>query len=138
MTRRFASVPAARDNERGAGRLKLILVLAVVGLIGYMGFQYIPVAYQAYTFKKFMSENAEKAAASTLATEQKGPWIENQLRTSAKDYGVPPEAKITHVFQGNQMEVTVKFTRPINLLPGFTYNYNFDHSAKSSTFLTAN
>jgi len=138
MTRRFASVPAARHNERGAGRLKLILVLAVVGLIGYMGFQYIPVAYQAYTFKKFMSENAEKAAASTLATEQKGPWIENQLRTSAKDYGVPPDAKITHVFQGNQMEVTVKFTRPINLLPGFTYNYNFDHSAKSSTFLTAN
>lgn len=138
MNRRLASVSVARHNERGAGRLKLILVLAVVGVIAYMGFQYIPVAYQAYTFRKLMDKSAEKAAASTLATDQKGSWIENELRTSAKDHGVPPDARITHVFQGNQMEVTVKFTRPINLLPGFTYNYNFEHTAKSSTFLTAN
>ena len=137
MTKPFASTAAA-TRERGSARVNLIIVLVVVALIGYMGFQYVPVAYQAYTFKKFMAESAEKAAAGNLSNEQKGAWIENQLRTSFKEYGVPPEAKVTHIFQDNRVEVTVKFTRPINLLPGFKYNYNFEHTAKSGTFLSAN
>ena len=136
MNETFGSTPTVRRNERGSARLKFIIVLVVVALVGYMGFQYIPVAYQSYTFKKFMDESADKAAASTLPSEQKGPWLENELRTKAKDYGVPADAKISHIFQNNQMEVTVTFTRQINLLPGFTYQYNFAHTGKSSTFLT--
>jgi hypothetical protein len=137
MNESFGSTPAARELERGSARLKFIVVLAVVALVGYMGFQYVPVAYQSYFFKKYMDENADKAAALTLSADQKGPWIENQLRSSAKDYGVPPDAKITQTFLNNQLVVTVTFTRPVNLLPGFTYQYNFEHTAKSSTFLTA-
>ncbi|MDT4898323.1 MAG: hypothetical protein QOH25_3400 [Acidobacteriota bacterium] len=136
MNESFGSTPAARHNEQGTARLKFIIVLVVVALVGYMGFQYIPVAYQSYTFKKFMDESADKAAASALPAEQKGSWLENELRTNAKDYGVPPDAKMTHIFQNNRMEITVTFTRQINLLPGFAYQYNFDHTAKSSTFLT--
>jgi hypothetical protein len=136
MNETFGSTPTVRRNERGSARLKFIIVLAVVALVGYMGFQYIPVAYQSYTFKKFMDESADKAAASTLPAEQKGSWLENELRTNAKDYGVPADAKMTHIFQNNRMEVTVTFIRQINLLPGFAYQYNFNHTAKSSTFLT--
>jgi len=137
MTKPFASTAAAR-RASGSARLRLIIMLVIVGLVAYMGVNYIPVAYQAYTFKRFMGESAEKAAASPLSAEQKGAWIDNQLKTSFKEYGVPPEAKVTHLFQENRMEVTVKFTRPINLLPGFTYKYNFDYTARSGTFLTAN
>jgi hypothetical protein len=136
MNETFGSTPMKKRNERGAARLKFIIVLVVVALVGYMGFQYIPVAYQSYTFKKFMDESADKAAASTLPSEQKGSWLENELRTNAKDYGVPADARMTHIFQNNRMEVTVTFTRQINLLPGFAYQYNFNHTAKSSTFLT--
>ena len=136
MNDTFGLTPMVRHNERGAARLKFIIVLVIVAVIGYMGFQYIPVAYQSYTFKKLMDESADKAAASTLPAEQKGTWLENELRTKAKDYGVPPDAKMTHTFQNNQMEVTVTFTRQINLLPGFAYQYNFAHTGKSSTFLT--
>lgn len=136
MTKPFASTAAAR-RASGAARIRLIIVLVIVALVGYMGYQYIPVAYQAYTFKKFMSESAEKAAAAPLPTDQKGAWIANQLRASFKDYGVPADAKITHTFQDNRMEVTVKFTRPVNLLPGYTYNYYFDNTVKSGTFLMA-
>ena len=136
MNETFGSTSAVRRNERGSARLKFIIVLVVVAIVGYMGFQYIPVAYQSYTFKKFMDESADKAAASTLPSEQKGSWLENELRTNAKDYGVPPDARMTHIFQNNRMEITVTFTRQINLLPGFAYQYNFAHTAKSSTFLT--
>lgn len=138
MNESFGSTPAARRNERGAARLKFIIVLAVVLLAGYMGFQYIPVAYQSYTFKKFMNESADKASAMSLPSDQKGPWLENELRARASEYSVPPNAKIAHTYQNNQLQVTVQFTRQINLIPGiWTYQYNFDHTAKSSTFLTA-
>ena len=137
MNEPVISTPVDRRGERGAANLKFIIVLVVVALVGYMGFQYIPVAYQSYTFKKFMNESADKAAAMSIPSEQKGPWLENELRTKAKDYSVPPDAKIIRTYQNNQMQVTVQFTRPVNLLPGiWTYQYNLDHTAKSSTFLT--
>jgi hypothetical protein len=33
------------------------------------------------------------------------------------------------------VQVRVQFTRPISF-PGFTYSYNFDYTAQSTTFLT--
>lgn len=138
MNESFGSSPMVMSNERGSARLKLIIVLAVIALIGYMGVQYIPVAYQSYTFKKLMDTNTGNAAANgTLPTEEKGARVEQQLRASASEYGVPPNAKITHAFQNGQLQVTVQFTRPVNLLPGLTYNYDFNHTAKSSTLLNA-
>jgi hypothetical protein len=130
------STPVARDGERGAARLKFIIVLAIVVLIGYMGFQYVPVAYNSYLFKRSMDENADKAAAIALPRDQQGSWLENQLRSSASEYGIPPNAKFTHTLQNGRLEITVHFTRPINLLPGFTYQYNFDYTAKSSALLS--
>lgn len=137
MNESFGFVPANRRDERGAARLKFIIVLVVVALIGYMGFQYIPVAYQSYTFKKFMDQSVLNESASTRPVDQKGAWVENQLRASGKDYGVPPEARFSHTYQNGQLQVTVKFTRPVNLLPGFTYQYDFDHTAKSDPLLNA-
>jgi Tfp pilus assembly protein PilE len=138
MDESISLAPAARRNERGAARLKFIIVLVVVAILGYMALQYIPVAYQSYTFKKFMNETADKAAAMSLPAEEKAAWLENELRAKAKDYSVPPDAKITRLFQNNQMQVTVQFTRQLNMIPGiWSYQYNFDHTAKSSTFLTA-
>lgn len=138
MNESLGSTLAARRSERGAARLKFIIVLVVVALLGYMALQYIPVAYQSYTFKKFMDESADKAAAASMPSEEKGNWLETELRNRAKEYSVPPDAKITRNFQNNQMSVTVQFTRQVNLIPGvWTYQYNFEHTSKSSTFLTA-
>jgi hypothetical protein len=135
MNETFGSTPATSRNERGAARLKFIIVLVVVALVAYMGSQYIPVGYQAYTFKTFMDQTVLNESASTRHADEKAEWIENQLRSNAKDYGVPPDAQISHQYQNGHLEVTVKFTRPINLLPGFVYQYDFDYTAKSSSFL---
>jgi len=48
---------------------------------------------------------------------------------------VPPDAVITPSQQDNRMEVRVQFTRPIEL-PGYTYRYEFDYTAKSTSFIT--
>jgi hypothetical protein len=132
MNRWFGSTPLARHNERGAARLRFILVLAVVALVGYMAFQYIPVAFKYSRYKTYMQESVDKAAA----TGQGAEWVKTQLAASANDYGVPPDAKIIPNIQDGRITVTVSFTRPINLLPVWTLNYDFEHTAKSTDLFT--
>lgn len=131
----FSSAQIARRGERGAGRLKLIVIMAIIAIAVYMGFQYVPVAYHARTFKSLMDDVVEKAANLPGDGGQKGQWVTDQLKASANEYGVPPTAKIIPTITNGRVEVTVQFTQPINLLPGLTYQYNFEHTAKSSTFL---
>lgn len=131
MNKLFGAHPTARQDERGAARLKLIIVIAVMALVVYMAIQYVPVAYQAYSYKKFMQETVDKASMMAYT----GDWVKTQLKASAGEYGVPQEVEIATMPRDGRLEVTVKFTRPVNLLPGFTYQYNFDHTAKSSQFL---
>jgi hypothetical protein len=128
-----------RRGERGAARIKFIIILAVVAILAYMAFQYVPVAYRAYTLRSEMDRVVENAANSpSVPTERKGQWAADQVKASSNGYGVPADARIVPLFQDGRVEVSVKFTRPINLLPGiWTYNYDFDYTAKSSTFLTA-
>ena len=48
---------------------------------------------------------------------------------------MPENATITSTQKDNRIEVRVQFTRPISC-PAFTYNYDFDYTAKSTAFLT--
>jgi hypothetical protein len=118
-------------SERGSARLKFLVVVVVLGIIAYAGYLYIPVAYNAYLFKDLMHTQVDAA----VALGHPPSWVEEQLRRSAGDYDVPPDAVITSTLQDKRMEVRVQFTRPIEF-PGYTYQYEFDYTAKSGTFLT--
>ena len=118
-------------GERGGARLKFIVVVLVIALVAYVGYLYIPVAYQAYLFKDLMQHNAD--VASTQGYD--AAWVKNQLTKAAPEYGVPTDATITSAHKDNRMEITVQYTKPIDF-PGYTYNYNFDHTVKSTAFLT--
>ena len=120
-----------RTSERGSARLKLIVVLAIIAMVAYAGYQFIPVAYQAYQFKDLMQHDVDTAVALGRPTS----WIKEQLTKSAVEYGVPADAVITPADQDNRMEVRVQYTQPIEF-PGFVYNYEFDHTVKSATFLS--
>jgi hypothetical protein len=65
-----------------------------------------------------------------------GDWVKTQLKNSAGDYNVPQEVEILPMPRDGRMEVTVKFTRTIKLLPIWTYQYNFDETVKSSQSLS--
>jgi len=120
-----------RRSERGGARLKFIIVVAVIAAVAYAGYQFIPIAYQAYQIKDLMQHEVDTA----IALGQPTSWIRDQLVKSSPEYGIPADAIITPTQQDNRMEVRVQYTQPIEF-PGFVYNYQFDHTAKSATFLS--
>ena len=122
---------SARSAERGGARLKFIVVILFIALVGYFGYLYVPVAYQSYVFKDLMQHNAD--VASTQGYDP--AWVKNQLAKAAPEYGVPADAIILPARKDNRMEIRVQFTKPIEF-PGYTYNYNFDQTVKSTAFLT--
>ncbi len=119
------------NSERGGARLKFIIAITVFAVVVYVGYLYIPVAVDAYYFKDVMQNKVDLAATQGYETS----WVTDQLVKSKSEYHVPENAIINPTRQDNQMQVRVQFTRPISF-PGYTYNYEFDYTAKSTTFLT--
>jgi hypothetical protein len=117
-----------RRGERGGTRLKFLIVIIIIAVLAYSGYQYIPVAYQAYLFKDYIQETVDKAAG----TGQPASWVETQLTEAGKQYGVPnPEVKA--LMRDGRMEARVRFKRTI-ALPFYTYEYQFDNTARSTEF----
>jgi len=134
MTKSSAAQREAGRNERGSSTVKFIIVLVVVGILIYMGIQYVPVAYNYRNFKTYMQESVDTGAVTGQGTE----WVRSRLVANAKDYGVPSDAKINTGVQDGRMTATVQFTRPINLLPGiWTYTYPFDYTVKSTDLFSS-
>ena len=120
-----------RKGERGAARAKLLIFLVFAGAMIYAGYLYLPVAYDAYLFKDLMQHDVDVAVTQGYQPS----WVQDQLTKSLAEYNVPANAIITPVQRDQRVEVRVQFTRPIEL-PGYTYQYEFDHTAKSTAFLT--
>jgi hypothetical protein len=115
-----------KRGERGAGTLKFMIVMAILISLAFTGYNYVPVAYNAYLFKDLMQQNVDKAAALS----QSGDWVKSQLRANAAEFGVPPNAAMSTALDAGRMQVRVQFTRPIQLLV-YTYEYKFDETIKS-------
>lgn len=120
-----------RRGERGGSRLKFLIVVVIVGILAYAGYVYIPVQFDAYRFKDLMQHDTEVAATQGYPVT----WISDQLKKSLPEYNVPADATITPSQQENRMSVRVQFTRPIEFF-GYTYQYEFDHTVRSTAFLT--
>jgi hypothetical protein len=120
-----------RSGERGNASLKFVIVMAILGMSAYAGYLYIPVAYQANLFKDVMQHNADVGAAQGYAPS----WVSDQLKKNAPEYEIPENAVFTSALRDNRLEVRVQYSREIEF-PGYTHNYEFDHTVKSTAFLT--
>ena len=131
MTPTFVEQQASGSGERGGARLKFLIVIVILGAAAYAGYLYIPVQFDAYRFQDLMQRDVDMAVAQGSPAS----WVVDQLTKSAAEYNVPPDAVFTPSQQDNRMEVRVQFTRPIEL-PGYTYRYEFDYTAKSTSFIS--
>lgn len=121
---------SAGSGERGGARLKFLIVMAILAAVAYAGYFYVPVAYHAYLYKDLMQTKVDAAAALAYSPT----WVTDQLTKSGPEYDVPPEAVITPTQENDRMKVRVQFSKPIEF-PGYTYVYEFDHTAQSTQFL---
>lgn len=119
-----------RSSERGSGRLQFLIVMTVIVATAYAGYLYVPVSFRAHSYKDLMQHYADVAATQGYAPS----WVSDQLTKSASEYDVPANAIITPLKRDNRVEVRVQYVKPIEF-PGYTYNYEFDHTVKSTAFL---
>jgi len=120
-----------RSGERGSATVKFLIVMAILGATAYAGYLYIPIAYSASAYKDLMQHYSDLAAVQGYAPS----WVGEQLAKTGPEFGVPEDAVITPIQRDNRIEVRVQFVRVIEF-PGYAYNYEFDHTVKSTAFLT--
>ena len=118
------------SGERGSARLNLIITLAIIAVVGYSAYQYVPVAYHAYLYKDAMQETVNLAAGANRDLE----WVKSKLRESAVENDLPKDAVMDVQTREGRIEARVRWSRSI-ALPGYVYQYHFDHTATSSSFL---
>ncbi|MGI8897468.1 MAG: hypothetical protein ACR2IB_03635 [Pyrinomonadaceae bacterium] len=110
--------------------MKFLIVVAIIAAVACAGYFYVPVAYHAYLYKDLMQTKVDAAAALAYPTT----WVTDQLTKSGPEYEVPSEAIITPAQEDDRMQVRVQYSKPIEF-PGYTYVYEFDHTARSTQFL---
>ena len=120
-----------RRGERGGTRFNFIVVIVIIGLAAYCAYNYAPVAYNAYLYKDFMQETVNKAA---YPPAKDNDWVRAQLRSAAAEYNLPDDAEINVQSDNGRITARVTYTHPVKL-PGYVYEYNFDHTARSSGFI---
>ena len=121
----------SRRSERGSATLKFMIFAAIFAGVIYAGYLYIPVAFDAYYIKDLMQNKADVAVTQGYDPS----WVKDQLTKLATEYRIPNDAVITTSQRDNRVEVRVQYTRPIAFF-GYSYNYEFDHTAKSTAFLS--
>ena len=119
-----------RSSELGGGRLQFLIVITIIAATAYAGYLYVPVSFHAHTYKDLMQHYADVAATQGYQPT----WVSQQLVKSAPEYDVPANAIITPLRRDERVEVRVQYVKAIEF-PGYTYNYEFDHTVKSTAFL---
>jgi hypothetical protein len=125
-----------RKQERGGAGVKLVIVLTIIFLIGNAGYNYIPVAYQAESFKSELETAVVKGVAMpTRATPLDA--VKMRVRGAITENQIPEDAKVDVKMVKNVIQARVAYSRQVELMPFgmYTYNYNFDHTATPMGFL---
>jgi hypothetical protein len=122
---------SAQLSQRGGARFNFVVILLIIALAVYSAHNYAPVAYNAYLYKDYMQETVNKAAYPPAKSSD---WVTQQLRAAAKEYDLPEDTDIRVVNENGRIVARVTYTHDIQL-PGYVYEYDFDHTARSSGFI---
>ena len=72
-----------RSGERGSANLKFLIVMVIMGATAYAGYLYVPVAFNANTYKDLMQHYTDLAATQGYSPT----WLGEQLAKSGPEYG---------------------------------------------------
>jgi hypothetical protein len=116
---------ACRRSERGAGKLKSIIVLALFLLVIYSAFKIVPAYVTDYQLSDKMEEQARFAVVNRYTEDQ----IRDNIFRVIQELEVPAKREAIKVSANNSVvKISMEYTVPVDL---FFYHLDL-HFAPSS------
>lgn len=127
-----------RLSERGSVRTKFLLTIVVLFLIGNAGVNFIPIAYQGESFKQEMQTAVVQGLANPVGAGKATEVVKTKLRRAALDNNLPADTFMDVKQNGNTIQAHVYYLKKIPIIPFgiYNYNYEFDHTATPTGFLS--
>lgn len=125
-------------SERGSASVKLLIALSVIMLIANVGYQYIPIAYNAENFEQDMQTIVMQGAATPSTYGKPADIIRSKLLKSITANELPADTYVKVGELNNVLTARVFYVQPVHILPFGLYEYDFvfDHTATPGEFLT--
>ena len=126
-----------RHNERGGAGVKLLSILMILFLAAHAGFNYVPVAYSAESFKAEMYTAVVQGLAMPGRSSTPVDAVKERVKRAVRANDVPADAYIDVKQVNKIVQAHVTYNQPVEILPLglYTYNYHFDHTATPTGFL---
>ncbi len=123
-------------SEQGSAGVKLTAVLVFLFLLGYAGFNYVPIAYEGQSLKQDM-QTAVVQGMAPIGGMTIADTVKAKLQKVLASNNVPPNAVVQVTQTGNSVQAHVAYTKQVQLLPFgiYKHNYNFDYTAEPTGFL---
>lgn len=123
----MGAMKCSRKGERGEGRLKLVIWLAIIFVVGYLLFMIVPAYVNKYQLQDTLESESRLFAAHQKTADQVRAAVWNEME-SLRIPAQKEDIIISDV--GRTGHIEVKYTVVIEL-PGYTLNLNFDPVAES-------
>ena len=117
------------NNQRGEGRIGLIITLAIIAIAIFLGVKFIPAKITAYEFGDFIEKECRFAA-----TRQDDSQIVVRIMDKAEELDVPLKRKNLVVRRTKaEMIITASYEQPLDLKVT-TYVYKFNAEERAPLF----
>ena len=126
-----------RSGERGSAGVKFGIFMAVLLIVAYAGYNYVPVAYAGASMKSDMESAVLQALAMPGGKVNPVDNVKAKLVRAAQSNDLPPDALIDVKQNGDVISAHVTYTKPVGIIPFgiYKYNYRFDQTATPTGFL---
>ena len=116
---------AHRNSQRGGGKLKNVLVLAVIALLIYAAVKIVPPYFSDYQLSDKMQEQARFAVVNRYSEEQ----IRENLFRTMQELDIPAKRDDIKIVASNAIvKISLKYTVPVDL---FFYHLDLNFSPSS-------
>jgi predicted membrane protein len=117
-----------RGGQRGAGRLKAVLWLAILVSMVYVGIRVVPILYSEYLFQDAMQNTARFASVNRQTVED----IRASLLKEAKLEDLPVRPEDIHVeSEAGNVRISASYSVTVDLQV-YQWTLNFNPSANNN------
>jgi hypothetical protein len=124
-----------KNSEQGSAKVKLVIALLVLFLIGNAGYNYIPIAYEGENLKQEMQTAVVQGMA--VPSGSINDMVKGKVQRAMASNNIPPDAFVQVKQANNTVQAHVAYSKQVNMLPFgiYKYNYQFNHIATPTGFL---